>query len=245
MDIDFCTLSDTGGREINEDSVRCSVRENAACFVLCDGLGGHGRGEVASALAADHIIDLFGKSDDLEHFEEIALNGAQKVLLDEQKRLHAPFELKTTAVLLLITGGTYRYAYIGDSRIYCFRKNKVLSRSLDHSVPQMLALAGEIKEKQIRKHPDRNRLLRVMGEEWDEPRFVVSEALPLKDGDAFLLCSDGFWEPIDEKQMCKALKRSSGAREWTDMMKEQIMKNISMSDADNFSAVSVIYGKSR
>ena len=58
----------------------------------------------------------------------------------------------------------------------------------------MLVAAGEIDEKEIRHHPDRNRLVRVMGMEWDEPKYQVSEPMPEEPGQAFLLCSDGFWE---------------------------------------------------
>ncbi|MBQ1546229.1 MAG: serine/threonine-protein phosphatase [Clostridia bacterium] len=243
MRIDYNLFTDVGGRRVNEDSVRCAVREDAAVFVLCDGLGGHGKGEIASSVVADFIIQQFNCCDDYESFVQDVLEKAQEQLLAKQVELRAQSEMKTTATLLLICGNSYKYAYIGDSRIYCFRNNKVLSRTLDHSVPQMLVLAGEIKEKQIRKHPDRNRLLRVMGVEWEERRYVVSETEQLKVGDAFLLCSDGFWEPINEKQMCKFLKHASSAGNWTEQMAVQIRKNSDIREMDNFSAVAVIVNK--
>ena len=148
--------------------------------------------------------------------------------------------MKTTATLLLIKDNLYRYAHIGDSRIYCFRNNKVLCRTLDHSVPQMLVLAGDIKEKKIRSHPDRNKLLRVMGVEWEGSRYTMSDYEELKSGDAFLLCSDGFWEPILEKQMCKTLKKSTDAQNWMDEMTKIIIKNAKDTDMDNFSGIAVI-----
>ena len=81
-----------------------------------------------------------------------------------------------------------------------------MGRTIDHSIPQMLALAGEIKEKEIRRHPDRNKLLRVVGTDWENPQYEISEDVEKTGGEAFLLCSDGFWENITEKEMVKCLK---------------------------------------
>lgn len=240
MSIDYNIFTNVGSRSVNEDSVRVSKKDGAFCFVLCDGLGGHGKGELASACVADYIRNLFLESDDLDVFFESALDKAQEELLKQQKKLNAQFEMKTTATLLLIKDNMYRYAHIGDSRIYCFRNNKVLCRTLDHSVPQMLVLAGDIKEKKIRSHPDRNKLLRVMGVEWEGSRYTMSDYEELKSGDAFLLCSDGFWEPILEKQMCKTLKKSTDAQNWMDEMTKIIIKNAKDTDMDNFSGIAVI-----
>ena len=240
MRIDFGLFTDEGDRDKNEDSVRVGEKDGAKCFVLCDGLGGHGKGELASAFVSDYVKEYFLSCTDVDSFFEDVLDKAQEGLMNEQRRLGAQFEMKTTATILVIYGNKYRIAHIGDSRVYHFRKYKMLSRTLDHSVPQMLALAGDIKEKQIRSHPDRNRLLRVMGVAWDSPRYELADEGELKNGDAFLLCSDGFWEPITEKEMCKALKKASGAHAWLDSMQQTVRKNGEGTNMDNFSAIAVI-----
>jgi serine/threonine protein phosphatase PrpC len=112
-------------------------------------------------------------------------------------------------------------------------------RTLDHSVPQMLVFAREIKEKQIRNHPDRNRLLRVMGIEWEKPMYELAEQTQLEKYQAFLLCSDGFWELIDEKQMCKLLKNSSTVEEWMQAMVEVIKQNGIGKNMDNYTAIAL------
>lgn len=239
--IDYKTFTDPGDREINEDSLSVTEKNGAYCFILCDGLGGHGKGELASGFVTKYIADYFNSSESLEEFFIDALDKAQEGLLSEQKRIGSQFEMKTTAVVLVINGDEYQYAHIGDSRLYHFRKNKVLTRTLDHSVPQMLALAGDIKEKQIRSHPDRNRLLRVMGVDWDSPRYERSDVGVLNNGDAFLLCSDGFWEPIVEKEMCKLLKKCKDVDEWLDNMSNTVEENGKGTNMDNYSAVAVIY----
>ena len=115
--------------------------------------------------------------------------------------------MKTTVVMLCVSGNNAYWTHVGDSRLYFFRKGKLVLHTKDHSIPQMLVAAGEIKEKNIRRHPDRNKLLRVMGTDWEEPQYAVSDPIELQEGDAFLLCSDGFWENIVEKQMQKCLKK--------------------------------------
>ena len=106
--------------------------------------------------------------------------------------------MRTTAVVLCTEGNRGTALHIGDSRFYHFRNGKIISQTKDHSVPQMLAMAGEISEHEIRRHPDRNRLLRALGDENEEVRFVRSD-FEIKEGDAFLLCSDGFWEEVEEE----------------------------------------------
>ena len=88
---------------------------------------------------------------------------SQKRLMKKQADENARQDLKTTLVLLRIVNGYVQWGHVGDSRLYYFKNGKIVKRTLDHSVPQMLVAAGEIDEKEIRHHPDRNRLVRVMG----------------------------------------------------------------------------------
>ena len=129
--------------------------------------------------------------------------------------------------------------HIGDSRGYVFYKNKVKTRTLDHSIPQMLVLAKEIKEDMIRNHPDRNMLLRVMGVEWDEIMYELMQPISLKKCQAFLLCSDGFWELIDEKEMSTQLRKSNSVEEWLDNMVKIVENNGKYKNMDNYSAIAV------
>ena len=236
--ITYTVFTDRGGREVNEDSARVFEKDGKKCLVLCDGLGGHGKGEVASALVVEAVGQIFNSAQKIdEDFLRSAFQLSQEALIDEQIRQDAKTDMKTTAVD--IDGNKVQWGHVGDSRLYAFAKNKVKLRTLDHSVPQMLVFAREIKEKQIRNHPDRNRLLRVMGIEWEKPMYELAEQTQLEKYQAFLLCSDGFWELIDEKQMCKLLKNSSTVEEWMQAMVEVIKQNGIGKNMDNYTAIAL------
>ena len=238
--ITYTELTDRGGRAVNEDSARVFEKDGKKCLVLCDGLGGHGKGEVASALVVEAVGQIFNSAQKIdEDFLRSAFQLSQEALIDEQIRQDAKTDMKTTAVAMYIDGNKVQWGHVGDSRLYAFAKNKVKLRTLDHSVPQMLVFAREIKEKQIRNHPDRNRLLRVMGIEWEKPMYELAEQTQLEKYQAFLLCSDGFWELIDEKQMCKLLKNSSTVEEWMQAMVEVIKQNGIGKNMDNYTAIAL------
>ena len=188
--IDYATISKIGGRQVNEDAVGVSQTSDSIFCVLADGLGGHNAGEVASALAVETSLCIFNEGDlPFEKTLSACMNESQNAIIKEQHRQNRPEEMKTTVVLLLISENKAQWAYIGDSRVYRFENNELAERTLDHSVPQMLALQGEIRDKEIRHHEDRNRLTRVMGAEWETPKFVLSEPMDLQKATAFLLCS--------------------------------------------------------
>lgn len=238
--ITYTVFTDRGGREVNEDSARVFEKDGKKCLVLCDGLGGHGKGEVASALVVEAVGQIFNSAQKIdEDFLRSAFQLSQEALIDEHIRQDAKTDMKTTAVAMYIDGNKVQWGHVGDSRLYAFAKNKVKLRTLDHSVPQMLVFAREIKEKQIRNHPDRNRLLRVMGIEWEKPMYELAEQTQLEKYQAFLLCSDGFWELIDEKQMCKLLKNSSTVEEWMQAMVEVIKQNGIGKNMDNYTAIAL------
>lgn len=232
--------TDTGDREVNEDSFVVLESKEAKCYVLCDGLGGHGKGEIASALVTDTFREYYEEFiGNPEEFIGNVLNIAQTSLIAEQTSHHARDKMKTTATAVLIADEAVYRGYIGDSRIYVFKKNKVKERSLDHSVPQMLVLAKDIKEKEIRNHPDRNKLLKVMGIDWEKPEFEIQKPLTRDDCQAILMCSDGFWELITEKEMCALLKKSISVKEWVEAMVQIVQKNGIGKNMDNNTAIGI------
>lgn len=236
----FQVLSRCGSRAANEDSVCAECLNGCSLFVVADGLGGHGKGDVASAIAVNAFKEVFScSSASLPAILSKAFLNAQAAILAEQTRTGSLFQMKTTVCALAIDGDRLIWGHIGDTRLYAFSRNKVKARTLDHSVPQMLVLAHDIKEKDIRNHPDRNKLLRVLGVSGDTPKFEVSCIQDASKYQAFLLCSDGFWELILEKEMCALLKKSSSVEEWLQMMQDAVEQRGAGTDMDNYSAIAI------
>ena len=173
-----------------------------------------------------------------EEFLRECIEKSQENLLHEQEKIGKKDEIKTTLALVVIDNNSVRWAHVGDSRIYLFRNKKVFVQTKDHSVPQMLVTMGKIKEKDIRNHEDRNRLLKVLGNSDSEQKlkYEISENYELNSGDSILMCTDGFWELINEKQMIKFI---SSPEEWMKKMEKVIWKNGRKRNMDNFSAIAI------
>lgn len=240
---DVAVVSMPADRPINEDFVGYKEGEKRLLVALADGLGGHGKGEEASKLSVQKAEEIFNEHDDINAMLAQMFQTAQDKVMAKQIEISNTNVMKTTLVLGVVENSLLYYGHIGDSRLYYFEDGKYKFHTLDHSVPQMLVSSGRIKEKDIRGHEDRNRLLRVIGTEWNDPRYEIAKTpVELKKGDAILLCSDGFWELITEKQMNAAFRASSGAGEWVRKMEECILatgKNGSK-NMDNYSAIAVI-----
>jgi serine/threonine protein phosphatase PrpC len=236
----FGQMTNAGDRENNEDSIGLMETKTGFLFAVADGLGGHGKGELASSIAVERAIVTFAGEDTFTRETlEKCFDSSQKGVLEVQASDRSARDMKTTLVLLHVGSDTVRWGHIGDTRLYYFLKGKLIERTLDHSVPQMLVASGEIRESQIRRHPDRNRLLRVIGTEWDSPRYQIDNEIPREPGQAFLLCTDGFWEHIVEKKMLHALKHSKSPQEWIDRMTKDVLADGRRDNMDNFSATAV------
>lgn len=240
--IEYATVTEIGEKENNEDAVRVFINQPLSTygFVLADGLGGHGNGDIASSFVVDCVgaaIENTGAFDGI--FLDECFDTAQEMLMEE-KSLKGLTSIKTTMVMLLITDNIAQWGYVGDSRLYHFRDGKQLSRTIDHSVPQMLAISGQIKEREIRHHPDRSVLLRAMGAEWSAPAYEVPQRnLRTIKGDTFLLCTDGFWEWIEEKTILKILKQGLSAYDSLREMVAEVKANGTGKGMDNYSAILV------
>ena len=239
--VTYSYLSETGERHNNEDCVRIvkKDRENWL-FLLADGLGGHGGGEIASALVVREAGNYYEQSTDSCPDLGMCFEYAQEKLLLKQREEERTRDLKSTLVLLELGKEQVRWGHVGDSRLYYFKDKKLAERTLDHSVSQILALSGEIREEDIRKHPDRNRLLRAMGSEWETSSYQLSDQYVCQGDEAFLLCSDGFWEYIDEGQMEACLCSSENPGQWLGKMRDIVLRNGQGQSMDNYSAITIM-----
>ena len=130
-------------------------------------------------------------------------------------------------------------ANVGDTRIYQFRDGRIEYQSRDHTLLQLEVISGEIDQSSVRKNPERNCLLRALGANEEVKADIVK--ISVLPGDAFLLCSDGFWDNIVEEEMIDALADSSLATDWLKRMRR--IANSRMSEnADNHTAIAIRLG---
>ena len=234
-------LSEAGGRENNEDS--CASREigDNACWVIADGLGGHRGGEMAARTATTTLLDSFLRNPELSCAAlQQHLSAAQASVQQLQQQDPALARMRTTIVTLISNSQKVLWAHVGDSRLYCFRDQRLLVQTEDHSVPQALAKAGEIPVDKIRGHSDRNRLLRSVGEPGPLRPAVLDRPQPLVMGDAFLLCTDGFWEYVTETEMLADLAASASAAKWLTRLQSRLLTRASGA-YDNYSAIGIFF----
>lgn len=191
----FLISSDVGNvRKNNEDFYGEKKLKGGHVFVVCDGMGGHLGGEIASQKAVECILDYFVRSSG-----ENAVQMIHEAIKFANSQVHGFATtypeykgMGTTCVVVYLTNqGKLYYGHVGDSRLYLHNKQGLKSITKDHSYVQYLVDIGEIKEHEMESHPSKNQILRALGiDEVIKPE-VCQDPIHPSPGDTFLLCSDG------------------------------------------------------
>ncbi len=234
MKFDVFMYSSRGGRDHNEDCCRYDVSHKSSVFVLADGLGGHDCGEVASEIAVETAISALADNERTDLYSVIA--DVNREIKSHQQANEMLAGMRTTVVCAKAVEDKMFYANVGDSRFYYFKMGKKLLRTIDHSVPQMSVDMGELDEIGMRYSEDRNKLLKVLGEGRELALPCDYPHLTMCSGDAFLLCSDGFWENIFDMEMEVDLTKSLCAKDWAHYMIKRVLLRVS-GQHDNFSLI--------
>jgi serine/threonine protein phosphatase PrpC len=234
---EIASLSRTGGRQANEDYADFLQTAAASCWVLADGLGGHRGGATASKTVVDAALASFRAQPAVSAAavsDHIA--RAQAALLDAQRADPALSHMRSTIVVLVSTDRDAVWGHVGDSRLYHLQGGRISARTRDHSVSQALVDGGQLDEREQGGHEDRSRLLRCLGKE-EEIGATVSEPRSLCQGDAFLLCSDGFWESVDDVAVEIDLAGAEDAAGWIERMEARLGRG--RVSKDNYTATAI------
>ncbi|MCF8209760.1 MAG: protein phosphatase 2C domain-containing protein, partial [Rhodoferax sp.] len=133
------TLSQAGGRKVNEDAANCVIlSDTQGCWVLADGLGGHGGGDVAANLAVNTMLAAYQNKPEFSAGQiDHMLGLAHHAILQGQQETDRLSAMRSTAVVLLLQGTQAWWAHVGDSRLYRFAHGNIAQQTKDHSVPQV------------------------------------------------------------------------------------------------------------
>lgn len=241
MELEIHVLSKPGGRAINEDAYGVWSNPGACFCVISDGAGGHLAGEVASRLAVKQVLEWFYRTPDVgSEALETALKSANDAIVYEQRQSPETSDMRATILVLAIDteNAMARWAHIGDTRLYCFRGKRIIAQTRDHSVVQSMVDAGYLEQKNLRAAPRRNALFAALGDAQAFAPSVEESLFPVRDGDVFLLCTDGFWEYLEEAKMEHLLTQTESPDAWLRLLEAEVLKN-GRSDQDNYSALVV------
>jgi protein phosphatase len=176
-------------------------------FVVADGMGGHAGGDVASALAVQHLVGLDRAYSSVDEAREILFTK----ILEAGRELTATVEdhpeltgMGTTVSAMIRVGQEMVIAHIGDSRIYRLREGVLEQITSDHTFVQRLVDSGRITAEEAAVHPRRSVLMRVLGDVDAEPE-IDTHVVDTKPGDRWLLCSDGLSGYVSERDIAETL----------------------------------------
>lgn len=224
----------SGPRPNQEDFIISSGGVDDRIFVLCDGMGGHGHGEVASKTIAEAVYSYLKELQAKEYTPENLQDAVDYAsdLLAKNNIYDDDKPMGTTLVVLAINRMSILVGHIGDSRCYQFDKDANLCfRSKDHSKVQEAIDAEILTEEEAWNHPRKNILTRCIMAGRDVAKIDV-DVIEVNDGDVFLMCTDGVTDALRDKQIQSVLVERS-----LDEVSEIIASECELKSRDNYSAI--------
>lgn len=218
----FAYKTDIGKvRNTNEDQVVVLANDHHdILMVVCDGMGGHSRGDIASMIALDTMVQAFKQVSGF--FTAVTarlwlikqIKRANQAILDAASRNPSLKEMGTTMVALLIVGKEVVVANVGDSRAYAFIE-ALTQLTSDQTYVNYLFKIGRINSDQMKTHPQRHVLLNALG--LNKDIVIDVEVKPYKN-EVFLLCSDGLYNNVNDEQISAVLQSKEAIHQKVDAL---------------------------
>lgn len=243
-------FSEIGQKPTQEDALfpdPCTVSAEQRVFIVCDGMGGHEYGEVASKCVADTIGKITSSisactTDVMRIVFEKALSEAYNRLDALDKNDEVERKMGTTLAFLAICNNGVLSAHIGDSRIYQLRKGQgVVFQSHDHSLVNDLLASGDLDEKEIKNYLYKNVITRAV-QPHQEYRAKASYKVitDIREGDMFFICCDGVVEKLDNNDLVQILLKKADLKSRIERLKEECRKRETQ---DNYSCCAIEIAK--
>lgn len=206
-------------RQHNEDDAGIFAgKEERVLAVVCDGMGGHLAGDVASRMAVSALKDAWEQAQDIpdspadtEAWLKGQITAVNQKVYDHSRAHEECHGMGTTVVCALYTGKTLTVAHIGDSRCYLLHKDSFTQLTEDHSLVNELVRTGGISKEDAEHHPRKNVLTKALGT--DPEVEVEAHSFEMEPGDKVLLCSDGLTNKVDDMKLKEMLQSASSLEE--------------------------------
>lgn len=224
-------------REINEDAY--ADCPESGLWAVADGMGGHEAGDYAS----NSIVDALRKLETPEKLSQFVdevedcLLTANHQLINEAENREDGVTIGSTVVALVAVQSHCVCLWAGDSRVYRLRDDRFQSITQDHSQVEEMIEQGLLLREDAEAHPAANVITRAVGA--SEDLFVDIEFESLRDGDRYLLCSDGLFKEVAQTEICESMKRGS----CEDVCRELLDLALERGSRDNVTIVVVDFNK--
>ncbi|RVU71648.1 MULTISPECIES: Stp1/IreP family PP2C-type Ser/Thr phosphatase [Lactobacillus] len=196
-------------RKSNQDFVRVfKNKSDITLAIVCDGMGGHQGGDVASTMAVTHLGHNFKATDFTDSkiarkWLDVQLNTENETILKAADRFSDLNGMGTTIVLAFAFADNALIAHLGDSRGYSYADGKFTQLTEDHSLVNELVKMGQITKEQAKHHPQKNIITQALGvSSTIDPEFTT---IKLNDNDIILLCTDGLTNSLSDPQIQQIL----------------------------------------
>jgi PPM family protein phosphatase len=227
------TLNEIGGRANNEDSIFISKK----LFMVCDGIGGNNKGEIASKMVCENFAKAIKEERQLN---QSSINSIQKKVvqtLNAYTSAHSESEgMGTTLTLACFQENCIFLAWCGDSRIYHLRNGKILYQTQDHSYVQLLYDEGAITKEEMATHPRRNIILGSISANKEISLIATHEIFDFQTDDCFLLCSDGLLENISDAILLDIFQKNDQKSDFSSIFNNYCIEKTK----DNYSMILLI-----
>ncbi len=220
--VKFVARSEIGhARENNEDKFdfyepdeTALLAARGSVYLVCDGMGGHNAGQIASELAAKQFLHAYyHRGGDAQDAARQAVLQAHHYIAEMASKIPSRHGMGTTLTALILKQDEGILAHVGDSRCYRLRDEQFEQLSRDQTLVAQLVERGILTPEQARFHPQRNVIRQAVGVHTpDEPLEPDIETFPLQAGDVYLLCSDGLTDMVDDADIEAILKSESLTR---------------------------------
>jgi protein phosphatase len=194
-------------RKFNED--RYAAEDGLGLYLVADGMGGYASGEVAAEIVRDTLLGEVSRGTDLAD----AIHRSHELVLEEIARRDVDARMGTTVVALLLEGGDYTIAWIGDSRAYLWDGSELRQLTRDHSYVHALVERGSLASEEARSHPDRHALTQSIGVSREMELRPGIEHGSLQPGERILLRSDGLTEDLSDTELARQLGRHDSVQD--------------------------------